>query len=79
MVKIYYVYNIDYEDVCEYVAYYKDENSIYLVSIEYDLEDRYGRLIRIKQKDKNKKEIDEYEKCYTYTWGENKTREIRFY
>ena len=70
MVKIYTV------DNQEYVAYYKNEEHIYLVCIEPDCEE--DRFIRIKVSDKNKKDID-YECAYTYTWGEREYREFKVF
>ena len=67
------VYTVDTQD---YVAYYKNEEHIYLVCIEPHCEE--DRFIRIKVSDKDKKTIMEYECCYTFTWGEPQYREFIF-
>jgi hypothetical protein len=70
MVKIYNIHY--YNDVeSEYVAYYKNNTHIYLVSIE--LHDS-PRFIRIKTSQYHEKLIYDYEEYYTYTYGFDNTR-----
>lgn len=76
MVKIYEA-QVDASDCwAKYIAYYNDDDHIYLVNIDnYDNSDRY---IRIEVKHKNKKNIyyEDIENMRTYTYGINNDRVI---